>query len=326
MRTTTLVFGIISTFFIGLGLIFKALHFPGGAILTLFGFLILLVYELLFVVHISRQGLQKQLNASFTVFAFGTAVLASGFVFVIQRWPGGQINLLAGGAIVVVALILFLTSPRTNRAELRKHAVFPFLSLLLLLLLSGSVFIAKGNQKLYDAFVAGYFAAENERAKEEKEFSEFLRTLPQDSVHDGKRATLLRESERLQEYIRSLHVELVSIEMGLDLRVADTLDPQFYYKWDDRDVPTNFLVGYDPAAPTGRGKELLAKLQQFRDETLAENVELNIDLPKGAAGNAEWISKNFYLKTTAETLSRLATLRKEIMLAAKRAIGQDHYR
>lgn len=105
MKTTMKIFGNVSLALIGLGTIFKLLHWPGASIGLTLGFLFLgLIFYPATILASYRKSGRKNLFLHI-LSIIGGILLMFGILFKIQHWPGASKLLIGGWGIL---LLLFL--------------------------------------------------------------------------------------------------------------------------------------------------------------------------------------------------------------------------
>ncbi|MCE2772288.1 MAG: gliding motility protein GldM [Bacteroidetes bacterium] len=73
------------------------------------------------------------------------------------------------------------------------------------------------------------------------------------------------ESKKLYDFIQNLKAELKMNVEGLpDKKIGDTMQSIFIAKPDDYDIPTNYMIGEDPANVTGKAKDLKAEMSKYK--------------------------------------------------------------
>lgn len=105
MKTTTKIFGNVSLALIGLGTIFKILHWPGASIGLSLGFLLLgLIFYPATILASYRKNGRKNLFLHILAI-IGGIFLMFGILFKIQHWPGASKLMIGGWGIL---LLIFL--------------------------------------------------------------------------------------------------------------------------------------------------------------------------------------------------------------------------
>ncbi|MFZ5940448.1 MAG: GldL-related protein [Bacteroidota bacterium] len=138
MKTT----GIIGPALIGLGSLFKIMHWPGAGILLVLGFLVLCFIFLPSSANVLYKESREKYGRMVFIAGFIAAFLFSvGILWKIQHWPGAGIMLLVGDSIGILLFLPVLLIGRIRRAEDRKKTATYILGLVALIIyLSGSLF------------------------------------------------------------------------------------------------------------------------------------------------------------------------------------------
>lgn len=100
-----------------IGLIFKFLHFPGGAVLLIISLTIIaMLYFPMAFYFFSDRELKRQNLALSIVSGFFLSLVPIGIMFKLQYWPGAQLNLLIGtfSALIILAITYFLKSKSSD--------------------------------------------------------------------------------------------------------------------------------------------------------------------------------------------------------------------
>ena len=127
MKTTMKIFGNVSLALIGLGTIFKILHWPGASIGLTLGFLLLgLVFYPATISASYRKNGRKYLFLHILAIIGGVALMF-GILFKIQHWPGASILLTSGwGILLIIFLPIWLiiyTIKSNNKKETRIYSL-----------------------------------------------------------------------------------------------------------------------------------------------------------------------------------------------------------
>lgn len=130
-----------------------------------------------------------------------------------------------------------------------------------------------------------------------------------DKLHD-QAMMVINELETLQN-------ELINASSGHQLRGSDStiyLERPLEY-----DTPTYFMIGENPAAPTGRAVGLRKKLVEFRTSDLAQEIPLDIDLSPQIDGMS-WEQANFYHVPVVDVLAYLVKIETAVLEAENTAL------
>ncbi len=136
-------------------------------------------------------------------------------------------------------------------------------------------------------------------------------------------------SDEMYNYLEALKLELKK-ESGLK-----TEDGKEYYKEDDLDAPTRLMVSTPPNGK-GRGKELYAKLQKFREELLGidpgikkdvgPNLPLDLSIPKtnNQAGKDDWSFEYFHMTPSVAALTIMSKFQNDIKNSEAQVVEYCH--
>lgn len=106
MKTTMKITGNISLAMLGIGTIFKIMHWPGAGVLLVFGFFVLCAIFFPMAVHTNYKKSEKKQNLFLHVaILVGGVFFMAGVLFKIMHWPGASPLLLIG---YLVLLCLYL--------------------------------------------------------------------------------------------------------------------------------------------------------------------------------------------------------------------------
>ena len=123
MKQITKVFGILSSLLILVGVIFKALHWPGAAIILLLGVVAFAaIYAIL--LFIDRQKHAKTaISKTSNVFVLLAMVLISvGFIFKTLHWPGaGVLIYISNFALLALIPIKYLQASKEDDEQKKQN-------------------------------------------------------------------------------------------------------------------------------------------------------------------------------------------------------------
>jgi len=143
MKKSTLIVGIVSSFLLLIGVVFKTLHWPGaGVIMTLGATFFALCYSLLLYLDknkIADNSYQKFVNL---ITMLTMLIITAGFLFKMMHWPGAGIGIYAGHALLVIMIpILFVQASREKDPV--KKLNFYNIAIFLVVLTAFSYFVWK---------------------------------------------------------------------------------------------------------------------------------------------------------------------------------------
>jgi hypothetical protein len=135
MKKTMKISGLLAPIILAIGSLFKIQHLPGGSILMLSGFLILLFIFLPGAIFVSYKEVSNQTKLWTHFLGFlGTFLFTLSFLFKLMHWPGANIMLTLG---VIFICLVFLPMVMINR--LRDNET-PFAKYIFVLALFGIMF------------------------------------------------------------------------------------------------------------------------------------------------------------------------------------------
>lgn len=139
MRQKIYLIGIIDTFIILTGAIFKIMHWPGAGILMTFGFAALvLIFIPMALINNYRSGDNKEYLSLYIVTWLTCLVVFTSMIFKIQHWPGAGVGLLIAMPFPYLFFLpVFLIVTRKNQ----NFNIYNTVCVLLLLVIN-SVFSA----------------------------------------------------------------------------------------------------------------------------------------------------------------------------------------
>lgn len=132
------------------------------------------------------------------------------------------------------------------------------------------------------------------------------------------------EAKKLCEFIDASRSELYMLSQPeLTKQLADTFKLINSAAIDNYDIPTNYLIGPDPAKPTGKGLEIKKRIEEFRKTVLdlvpeKDKKGFKIGLHtedeyiKNDERNEPWEVYNFHYTTLAACMCLLAGVKNEV--------------
>lgn len=131
MKKVVIITGIIGAIFLALGVLFKAMHWPGASIAVLIGALSLAFYALTYMLEklkTASGGIEKPY---IVFFGISGIIMCLGFLLKIMHWPGAGIMLYVFFAIYAVLVILAIIRAFN---ETDKNLQFTYINNLILLI------------------------------------------------------------------------------------------------------------------------------------------------------------------------------------------------
>jgi gliding motility-associated protein GldM len=140
-------------------------------------------------------------------------------------------------------------------------------------------------------------------------------------------------ADEMEKYIKSLKTELISIEDGVPMDVADTTQVRNINSKDKYDNTTNLMCGPSSNDCTGaKATELKQKLEEYKkailarlDPKMAEKVNIGLDLSNPKSTGTEtitWESEKFYHLPLAAVITLLSQLQTEIRNAEGEVVNE----
>lgn len=124
MKKTTGILGIIFSLFVIIGVLFKTLHLPGAAIMTIIGVAIVSILVLPLMAYSEITKTQGKTNR-WTTFSgyFATILLGIGTLFKLNHWPFGTILVDLGAALFVFVFVPLFTIKNYKTDENKIFAI-----------------------------------------------------------------------------------------------------------------------------------------------------------------------------------------------------------
>ncbi len=137
MKKAERILGIIATFLIIAGLIFKELHWPGAGVMMIIGIMLMnFGYLPIQLFHQWRQS-KTRIQQFYCIFRFiAFFIVLTGLVFKLMHWPGAGIVFIVSSFLLPGYLILYFV------LRILKQGMIPFmLSDLLITTISYGVYL-----------------------------------------------------------------------------------------------------------------------------------------------------------------------------------------
>lgn len=163
MKKTMITSGVASTISLGLGLIFKFMHWPGAGFLILLGIALagLLFLPLVFTLK-AKEKQKAQERITLLIGGLATSVLSFSILFKIFHWPYANVM---GMAALLTLTFVFLPVYFFNGVRNPETKVNTITSSILIFLGCGLVFALirspKGSQKYYHYLTQGFIYQED---------------------------------------------------------------------------------------------------------------------------------------------------------------------
>ena len=205
MKKGMLISGLISTLLLSIGIVFKFLHFPGAAVLILFGVLLLsfLFLPLLFVLK-AKESKEIKDKIILSLGFLAAISLTLGILFKVMHWPFAN---LLGLAAMIIMLFLFLPIYFISGIKNPDSKVNTMISSLLIIigcaLMLMLVRSPSGTRKMYVQNTKFYYTTEQIVNREL-------------SVFEKSNLKLNLEEKNLFEFCEKIKKKIVYENVGLD--------------------------------------------------------------------------------------------------------------
>ncbi len=106
MKKTVSILGLIGAVIIAVGILFKIMHWPGAGIALTLGALAIAIYALFYMyqrLQDASKGIEK---VYIVIFGISGILMALGFLFKMQHWPGASAFIYAFFAAYVLLVIV----------------------------------------------------------------------------------------------------------------------------------------------------------------------------------------------------------------------------
>lgn len=321
VRKTAYILGTICVVMSLLGAFLKLNSLPGGGIsLILFTSLFSIAAMPLFLYSLSKAETEKAMQFAIRLCGFSFAVLQVGLLFCAQRWPEPMKFIYAGLAGQIVFVIVFLVNVRKPSVKTKSFSIFTVLAVLILLALVGGCYDRSKDSEIEAAQYAALDQVRSDLAIALNHSYELLQDTGSDTLfgNDSANVALLSTAADLVDYIQDIKNEIVS---NSNYGVSASLDEKNNIRYPlDHDTPTFFMVGSDPANPTGKGLELYDQLLKFKTNILPAGVYFAVPVQDDAEMQTQWVKDNFYHATVLESLTRLTKIQIEICTSVNTSV------
>lgn len=141
MKQITKVFGILSSILILAGVIFKALHWPGAAIILLLGVVAFAaIYAILLFVERQKEAKTAIAKTSNVFVLFAMVLISVGFLFKSMHWPGAGVLIYVSNFALLALIPIKYIQAYKNDNEQKKQNYYNE-AIVITLLLAFSLFL-----------------------------------------------------------------------------------------------------------------------------------------------------------------------------------------
>ena len=248
MSTLKTIAGGFITAILLIGVLFKAMHWPGAGLMIVLGASSLSMYVILVagIVNFSLSSSKKDENifgSKSKLLSLSTSVVIIGLLFKIQHWPGAGMMLIVGLTSLALACLLYIYTFIVKKEEILVTPPLFFITIGVCALFFGvsasgvSYFVIKGI-----SYNATTIESINHSLLNQNE------VLIEKSTNK-KIANFYKESSGLIEHISDLKSTLYQEVDRLPEEIADTISLSQIMAKDNYDIPTWIMGLSDPGQP-----------------------------------------------------------------------------
>jgi hypothetical protein len=324
---------VIGSILFLVGILFKVQHYPGAAILIIFGFMIIgLILIPMILIAKLREEQSKGMKATYVIGAVSIITYLFGDLFKINHWPGA-LPLLVMGAIGITSIFLpmYVSKIYKNGKKIETSFIFICVGLLFF-----NLFVLLLSLKVSPNVMSFFNKSGNEINKTTKiletENNTLIDKYQADSIfHDSvtgisiKRIKLL--SDELFYYIQNIKVELISACDRVDYDEAQmkAKDVSLILQKDNYSIPTNYMMGWKMNSKANELKQKLDNYKKMLIETsgLSESTKKNIDRTIDTKNRVDaendtkidWGTYYFYHTALIISLQHLSTFQERVRIS-----------
>ena len=319
MRIANAIIGGIITFFLLLGVIFKAMHWPGaGVLIVLFSSLLSLYVFLVAGANISKYKGRSFLQACNGIGGFGASILSVGLLFKIMHWPGSGSMTLLGLLFSSLVVLLFMVLYLAKKEPIHLSSGTFFVTICFGILLYGTSIGGSSKSLLVNVTENAENIDKNINLiiDENSEIRDFFNNKTDPISNESKQ--IYEVTLTLNNYIDKLKSILYTNTDKLPEGMADTISLSQINGKDNYDAPTLTLGLADPMNPFDgeyTAKELKEKINHF-------NSIVKITSPNTKTINTEdysyyngkldpWETSMFYHYTLSQVILTLNQIQLE---------------
>ena len=313
MRKAAYILGTICVLLSLCGAYLKLSGLPGGAILLiLFTTVFSIAAMPLYLYSMYKSETEISMKFALRLGGFSFAVFQVGLLFYVQRWPGEMQMIYTGAAGLIVFLIMFAFNVRKSEVNLKDFSMFGVFAVSILVSLGIGCYDRTKDSEIEQKQYAAYENVRSEYLAVVGRSYELLEDAGHDTLFDDDSANvaLLSAGIDLQNYVQRIKEELIS-NSNYGLYSSGKESDRIIHPL-DYDTPTLFMVGVDPANPSGKGLELYDQLLAFKTNNLPAGANFAVPVRDDSEMRVQWVKDSFYHATVLESLTRLTKIQIEI--------------
>jgi hypothetical protein len=329
MRTSAIITGIIFLFLTILALMFRIMHWPGSGLGAMLGiFLFSIVYLPLLLGHNLNSKPPALMIWAFTAGTIAGIIFFIGALFIIMIWPGGKAMFISGLVAGTIFLVLYIAG-LVKHPNVPRFTIFTIINIVMVLVVFLSMKMSDKRSLEISRKIEEYKLQSMEQEKLLAEIS----VLTEASVYSDSLGfvdsilvlgtnPVITKSDELRGNIRGITREVVAqteVNFRQDPFDIDTMEVDDLVSLTINDIPSFYLVGFDPELPVGKGTDLLKFLVQWKkmmsvygapDSLIKINLDETVDLQ---GKHTPWVTEKFYEKMLIEDMIELKKLENEVV-------------
>lgn len=255
-------------------ILFKVMHWPGGAWLILSGLGILTL--ILIPMIIFKQVKKSKLNTSvYLIGLISLMIVLTGLLFKVMHWPGAGILLSVGGTIMILAFVpLFYITEIKNSEKPRVDFIFGIVALTFFIIFNFLLSLNASN-----TFNDDIAYQDNSYRETTKLLNSELDAIINDSVKNEV-VSFIEQADLVCDKIEEIKILLTQYSLDISREDAKEYNkngsPIIY----GNHVPTNLLSDYNISSPLPVLKDELINLKKLYKEILPDSILIsnNIDV------------------------------------------------
>jgi hypothetical protein len=309
------IIGVLITIAIIAGVIFKILHWPGAGPLILVGASSLALYILVLtgIMKFKLLSTEEQLSifgSKLKLLGISLSVLIIGLLFKIMHWPGAGPQMITGITSFTLISIFYIYSFISKKEPITIKPEVILIAISMLVLVYG-VSVGGSSFSLLRNVTSNALLLEHNTAQ----IIENNKSISKEKLNN-KEIETIEATERINEYITSLKVELYQRVDQLPKEMADTISLDQIMGKDNYDMPTLVLGLSNPINPQEgefTATELKDEIEKFNSIISQFDKEINLENNTHMYGNYEdcWETSMFYHYTLSQVILTLNQIQLE---------------
>jgi len=333
MDKATRIIGYIGLIPLLIGSLFKIQHWPGAGLLIVLSVSLLVVaFMPMYIVHriikrTSTLGMIEGIMLGVT----GMFVLL-GMLFKIQHWPGGGVMMIVGNTMLAFTLGIMIVRAIEAKEYKQSWSMLGFMFAVALVFFGWSLNWSRDflvSIQHNDALIQ-----RNEDAMMQSNAA--LRSLldRNDSLQ-AEWKEVSQQSEAMQDYIQDIQNLIITGCLGQSPSIESYASASDVWAQDNYDIPTQILIGYDPASPIEdeySAYSLRVKLTEYASTMKGLTTDLETQTMIDSLYSFQdhtsngmvysWEVMHFYHASFASVMQTLNTLQLGVAMTENRLLHQ----